>query len=136
MEFCIREITQGSKKKTYGPYLGYIEKLKKPIELKGRIIKYKPVAKLSRKKSEMKGGGLGLKPEDFYVNYNYRTANNKPDVDPKFKYSASSFGSDKIFFGKKIKLENAPAKYFSIVLASDGSFGILTIDPATKQFKV
>ena len=33
VEFSIREITQGSKKKTYGPYKGYIEKLAKPIEL-------------------------------------------------------------------------------------------------------
>jgi len=43
VKFHIREITQGSKKKTYGPYTGYIEKLKKPIELKGRIIQYKPI---------------------------------------------------------------------------------------------
>ena len=58
MEFYIREITQGSKKKTYGPYKGYIEKLKEPIELKGRIIRYKPVAKLSGKSGKkMKGGG-------------------------------------------------------------------------------
>ena len=61
VEFHIREITQGSKKKTYGPYVGYIEKLKEPIELKGRVIKYKPVAKLSSKKGVktgvMKGGG-------------------------------------------------------------------------------
>jgi serine/threonine protein kinase len=62
VQFHIREITQGSKKKTYGPYVGYIEKLKEPIELKGRIIKYKPIAKLRRetsKKTErmMKGGG-------------------------------------------------------------------------------
>ena len=49
VEFYIREITQGSKKKTYGPYEGYIEKLNEPIELKGRIIQYKPVAKLSGK---------------------------------------------------------------------------------------
>ena len=82
----------------------------------------------------MKGGGLNIKPEDFFVNYNYRTANNKPNGDPKFKYSESTFGTDKIFFGKKISLENSK-KYFSIVLASDGSFGFLTIDPATKQFK-
>ena len=52
VEFHIREITQGSKKKTYGPYEGYIEKLKEPIELKGRVIKYKPVAKLSGKESK------------------------------------------------------------------------------------
>jgi hypothetical protein len=59
VEFHIREITQGSKKKTYGPYEGYIEKLKEPIELKGRVIKYKPVAKLSRKESAKKGGMRG-----------------------------------------------------------------------------
>ena len=63
VEFYIREITQDSKKKTYGPYEGYIEKLKEPIELKGRVIKYKPVAKLSGKKGVMKGvmkGGNGI----------------------------------------------------------------------------
>jgi hypothetical protein len=59
VEFHIREITQGSKKKTYGPYSGYIEKLKEPIELKGRVIKYKPVAKLSGKSGAKKGGMRG-----------------------------------------------------------------------------
>lgn len=54
VEFHIREITQGSKKKTYGPYVGYIEKLKEPIELKGRKVEYKPNAKLKGKK--MSGG--------------------------------------------------------------------------------
>ena len=54
VEFCIREITQGSKKKTYGPYLGYVKKLKEPIELKGRVIKYKPFVKLVKKE----GGGF------------------------------------------------------------------------------
>jgi hypothetical protein len=59
VQFEIREITQGSKKKTYGPYSGYIEKLKEPIELKGRVIKYKPVAKLSGKTGAKKGGMRG-----------------------------------------------------------------------------
>ena len=64
VEFSIREITQGSKKKTYGPYKGYIEKLKEPIELKGRVIKYKPVAKLSGKTGAKKGGeGSGANGE-------------------------------------------------------------------------
>jgi hypothetical protein len=61
VEFYMREITQDSKKKTYGPYEGYIEKLKEPIELKGRVIKYKPVAKLSgktSKKTAVKKGGM------------------------------------------------------------------------------
>jgi hypothetical protein len=56
VEFHIREITQGSKKKTYGPYIGYIEKLNEPVELKGRIIKYKPVAKLIGNSGSKKGG--------------------------------------------------------------------------------
>ena len=58
VEFHIREITQGSKKKTYGPYLGYIEKLKEPIELKGRTVEYKPMAKLKGKK--MNGGSYDI----------------------------------------------------------------------------
>jgi hypothetical protein len=67
VQFEIREITQGSKKKTYGPYSGYIEKLKEPIELKGRVIKYKPVAKLSGKTGAKKGG------RPFYDYYNKRS---------------------------------------------------------------
>jgi hypothetical protein len=63
VEFYIREITQGSKKKTYGPYEGHIEKLKVPIELKGRVIKYKPVAKLSAKLGVKKGGMIGGAPK-------------------------------------------------------------------------
>ena len=63
VEFSIREITQGSKKKTYGPYEGHLEKLKEPIELKGRVIKYKPVAKLSGKSGAKKGG---RKNYDYY----------------------------------------------------------------------
>ena len=59
VEFHIREITQGSKKKTYGGYVGYVEKLKEPIELKGRVIKYKPVVKLNGKKGVKKRGMRG-----------------------------------------------------------------------------
>jgi len=64
VEFCLREITQGSKKKTYGPYLGEMKKLKKPIELKGRLIRYDIIVHLKKGKSstiktakKMKGGG-------------------------------------------------------------------------------
>jgi len=67
VEFSIREITQGSKKKTYGPYKGHIEKLKEQIELKGRVIKYKPVAKLSAKKGVQKGGFKNYITEYFYI---------------------------------------------------------------------
>ena len=65
VEFSIREITQGSKKKTYGPYEGHIEKLKEPIKLKGRVIKYKPVAKLSGKSGAKKGGMKKIKKESY-----------------------------------------------------------------------
>jgi len=44
--FSLREITQGSKKKIYGPYKGNMQKLIKPIELEGRVIKYKPIVKI------------------------------------------------------------------------------------------
>ena len=64
VEFCLREITQGSKKKTYGPYLGEMKKLKNPIELKGRVIRYEIKVHLKNRKSatnkttkKMKGGG-------------------------------------------------------------------------------
>jgi hypothetical protein len=63
VEFCLREITQGSKKKTYGPYLGEMKKLKKPIELKGRVIRYEINVHLKKGKSstimtdkKMRGG--------------------------------------------------------------------------------
>jgi ribosomal protein S18 len=52
VEFYVRETTQGSNKKTYGPYLGFVKKLKEPIELEGRVIKYSPVAKLSKNVGE------------------------------------------------------------------------------------
>ena len=57
VKFYMREITNGSKKKTYGPYLGEMKKLAKPIELKGRVIRYKTeVVKINEKNSKQKGG--------------------------------------------------------------------------------
>ena len=77
VEFSIREITQGSKKKTYGPYKGYIEKLKEPIELKGRVIKYKPVAKLSGKSGKKMKGGGPLDDFKLFYNENIKKAQSK-----------------------------------------------------------
>ena len=132
VEFSIREITQGSKKKTYGPYSGYIEKLKEPIELKGRVIKYKPVAKLSGKKGVMKGGLFEIKPMDFTVNFSKRGNNSG---DPTYKYDSSFFGKDKLFFGitfsrqvrNSSNKKNYTTHFFPIVLFSDGSSGILDL---------
>jgi hypothetical protein len=58
VEFSIRETTQDSNKKFYGPYTGYMQKLEKPIELKGRVIQYKPIIKLLKRFSKMKGGTI------------------------------------------------------------------------------
>jgi hypothetical protein len=71
VEFCLREITQGSKKKTYGPYLGEMKKLKTPIELKGRVIRHEIKVHLKKGKSstrktvkKMRGGEyLIISPE-------------------------------------------------------------------------
>lgn len=43
--FYLREITQGSKKKVYGPYEGMKKKLDKPIKVGDRVYKYEPVVK-------------------------------------------------------------------------------------------
>ena len=56
VQFHIREITQGSKKKMYGPYVGKMKKLDKPIELKGRIIKYSTDVYLDKTKTAVKMG--------------------------------------------------------------------------------
>ena len=90
VEFHVREITQGSKKKTYGPYLGEMKKLAKPIELKGRIIRYAPEVHLKKKKTaiktgkkiskKMRGGDIDtngiLKDNDFLIKYKYEMNGN------------------------------------------------------------
>jgi hypothetical protein len=92
VEFCVREITQGSKKKTYGPYLGEMKKLAKPIELKGRVIRFDIKVHLKKKKTaiktgkkidkKMRGGDIDtngiLTPKDFFkysVQHGYRPDN-------------------------------------------------------------
>ena len=71
VKFSIRETTQKSNKKVYGPYIGYMQKLE------GCIIRYKPVAKLDKKDSKMKGGviiGRGI--EGFVLQPNINNSNN------------------------------------------------------------
>jgi hypothetical protein len=95
VEFHIREITQGSKKKTYGPYSGYIEKLKEPIELKGRVIQYKPIVKLNRKVSKkMKGGMLwnNMYPVERKDSDNFLIATIEYDP-PKHNYNSIDFSN-------------------------------------------
>ena len=76
VEFYIRETTQGSNKKIYGPYIGYMQKLDKPVELEGRVIRYKPIAKLKKKNRKMKGGYIkGLRAFIFHPAINTKNTN-------------------------------------------------------------
>ena len=91
VEFFVREITQGSKKKTYGPYLGEMKKLANPIELKGRVIRYAPEVHLKKKSAtkpskktgkkirggEAEGTGIIDKRDFFIKNYHIFRNNNR-----------------------------------------------------------
>jgi hypothetical protein len=92
VEFSMREITQGSKKKTYGPYKGYIEKLKEPIELKGRVIKYKPFVKLVKKE----GGG-------FFKFFNRK-------IQPVHNSSSVLSDSNKLLYELCLEIDNFKSK--------------------------
>ena len=124
VEFHIREITQDSKKKTYGPYSGHIEKLKEPIELKGRIINYKPVAKLSNKTGAKKGGmpsiewmeGKWIDELEGYkqIEKNYMKAyvdiTKRQDFANGYLYLLSNPTYEEISIDRKIELQNVCTK--------------------------
>ena len=111
VEFHIREITQGSKKKTYGPYEGYIEKLKEPIELKGRVIKYKPVAKLSKKTGVKKGGaGAEVNPCFHYRTEGNRIRTTALRIEPSLKENYVRDHSENLI----LLNENEPVKILEI----------------------
>ncbi len=108
VEFCLREITQGSKKKTYGPYLGHVEKLAKPIQLKGRLVERMPVARLKAKSSAKKGGMRG---GDFNV-YNMQKGQELNIENEKLYYDDLLEYKDDLLTllrekGNKSKLKNA-----------------------------
>ena len=118
VEFSMREITQGSKKKTYGPYLGYIEKLKDPIELKGRIIKHKSVVKLQKKE----GGGIGIFTSEFNINKttgqltpqakNKMLENFKKIYINPYNLKERRFDKDTFYFGAENLIYYNGEKYF------------------------
>jgi hypothetical protein len=68
VEFSIRETTQGSKKKTYGPYLGEMKKLKTPIELKERVIRYETNVHLKNEKSSTTEPSKKMRGGENYFN--------------------------------------------------------------------
>jgi hypothetical protein len=133
VEFSMREITQGSKKKTYGPYEGYIEKLKEPIELKGRVIRYKPVAKLSGKKGVQKGGYIENISSTDKTSYD-GIINGLKNLTPEqkeilgFRYSdtAEALIKDKTCYMWRLKINNH-LPYYIILKINSFSFGSSSI---------
>ena len=134
VEFCVREITQGSKKKTYGPYLGEMKKLAKPIELKGRIIRYAPEVHLKKKKTatktankigkKMRGGGVrttGIPSVDDFIIPNYSNLGNKGYMIKYNRFSNEPY----IFYGKTHydPRNNPVLYYFKYVAYNSGYFG-------------
>ena len=144
VEFCVREITQGSKKKTYGPYLGEMKKLAKPIELKGRIIRFDIKVLLKKKKTasktakkiskKMSGGtitdGGELDKDDFIIGDNI---SNYESIDNcKLIRKNDRFEEPFIFVGKKIygtlvegsknKYSDQPIVYYEYVAFNEGRF--------------
>ena len=141
VKFSIREKTQNSNKKVYGPYIGYMQKLDKPVELEGRIIRYKPIAKLDKKKKILKGGTLELSYEAFetkhkdiefkFVHSDERLINKEGSTNlmpyALFKNRAIELVYEKdlngniLFFGKKIMVENQNETkyYFSVAITSE-----------------
>ena len=98
VKFSIRETTQKSNKKVYGPYIGYMQKLDKLVELKGRVIRYKPVAKLDKKISKMKGGVIiGKGNEKFILQTNLNSkVIDKNDIKYKQKGGMNCF-NERVF---------------------------------------
>jgi hypothetical protein len=94
VEFYLREIIQDSKKKTYGPYEGEMKKLKAPIELKGRVIKYQTKVHLKKVKKSMKGGEsealkaiLEIAKQQFFKKYKLEKVNSKDTFIQKMQSS-------------------------------------------------
>jgi hypothetical protein len=143
VKFSIREITQVSKKKTYGPYIGYMQKFE------GLIIRYKPIAKLDKKSSKMKGGriiGLGSEGIVLQPNINSRNMNQVSklikissdqkieelinfeiklnEIDPKGKYHVRMINTRKIESKNIDKITNLSTSNRRVLLSHEPNFKI------------
>ena len=109
VEFCVRETTQGSKKKTYGPYVGEMKKVKGSN-------KYKNVVYLKKNKI-IHGGFKGLieieiELKDFLI----------PDeiINPYFANQISFNGNYYIFFNPKIVIDTkTKIRFYEYVIYCD-----------------
>ena len=124
VEFHIREITQGSKKKTYGPYVGKMKKLDKPIELKGRIIKYSTDVYLDKTKTAVKIGkkvgnkmrGGGIDKHDFI---RLIDVNRLSQTKPVFEKKSMFLKEPQLFFGLT-NMEFGKVPYYKFVAYNSG----------------
>ena len=73
IEYYIRETTKSSKKKIYGPYLGEMKKLEKPIKRNNNIIYYKSMVHIKKEKIyiKMRGGDEFQLSNFFSGHYNH-----------------------------------------------------------------
>jgi len=143
VKFSIREITQVSKKKTYGPYIGYMQKFE------GRIIRYKPIAKLDKKSSKMKGGRIiGSGSEGIVLQPNINSGNMNQvsklikissdqkieglisfeiklnEIDPKGKYHVRMINTRKIESKNIDKITNLSTGDRRVLLSHEPNFKI------------
>jgi len=112
--FYLREITQGSKKKVYGPYEGIKKKLAKPVKVGDRVYKYESIVK----KVEKKGGllGIGLGKDGYFVFY--FGANNKSKIEI-WKQGKTGFGSNTNQSLFRLKASNIPYPIDTEFLTAD-----------------
>jgi hypothetical protein len=122
VEFCMRETTQGSNKKVYGPYIGYMQKLE------GRVILYAVKVLLVKKPSKKVGykmSGGSLISEDFIIKGNYQDLDNIPLLFYKKQFGGNNY----LFFGRQENnyLGNKIFTYEYAVYLSSHFFGDPTI---------
>ena len=142
VKFSIREKTQNSNKKVYGPYIGYMQKLDKPVELEGRIIRYKPIAKLDK----MKGGeiigrgneGIVLRvkkdkivsklikiDDETKITNQIELENKLNEIDPSGKYHVKMISSRKIIPSNINKIDDLPNQQRQILTKFEPNFEIV-----------
>ena len=138
VEFYMRETTQDSNKKIYGPYLGEMKKLDKPIELKGRIIQYSVNVHLKKKSSttktakkvgnKLRGGRIEengtFEPADFIFEHLSKSFNNNQPIHQMLNFQSKkkkvNIGKDQLcFFLIPVKIDDNKIYYKYAVYYSD-----------------
>lgn len=111
IEYCIRETTKSSKKKIYGPYLGEMKKLEKPIKRNNNIIYYKSMVHIKKEKIyiKMRGG------EEFQLSNFFSEHYNHPSLIQKLSEIKKN-NSSLIVNGNNCKIIKMNASKYTIEL--------------------